>query len=261
VRFFPFALPIFTATTARETTTNPSRKPHNSFRNRAETPQKNTNINFRRRSGSITSISKDRLILPEDMFPESFSTRAIRRKQQRKTNNPSPRSKTPFRTPFSTISTNFFQDFATAWCPFPSGKEDDDERTKNPRKNREQKGKRGEEGAREAHETRVVRCCSSLWVPASPLEISLGISVLGSHLETFISGPSFFFFAVLVLVTSIPTGDSWLNPSQPPTTWPATLLFTGRGKSPTSLLFSVFRGGGSEDFRQIANFFFKLEKA
>jgi hypothetical protein len=90
VHFYPFALPIFTATTARETTTNPSRKPHNSFRNRAETPKKITNINFRRRSGSHTSISKDRLILPEDLFPESFSTRAIRQKQQQKTNNPSP---------------------------------------------------------------------------------------------------------------------------------------------------------------------------
>jgi hypothetical protein len=53
-------------------------------------PKKNTNINFRRRSGSHTSISKDRLILPEDLFPESFSTRAIRQKQQQKTNNPSP---------------------------------------------------------------------------------------------------------------------------------------------------------------------------
>lgn len=46
VRLFSFALPIFTATTARETTTNPSRKPHNSFRNRAETPQKNKNNKF-----------------------------------------------------------------------------------------------------------------------------------------------------------------------------------------------------------------------
>jgi hypothetical protein len=72
-----------------------------------------------------------------------------------------------------------------------------------PRKNREQKGKRGEEGAREARETLV--CCD---VALLPLEISLGISVLGSHLETFISGPSFFIFAVLVLVTSIPNGDA-----------------------------------------------------
>ncbi len=135
-------------------------------------------------------------------------------------------------------------------------------KNKEPKEKPRAEGKERRGGSeRSSRNTRVLRCCSSPWVPAIPLEISLGISVLGSHLETFISGPSFFSFAVLVLVTSIPNGDSWLNPSQPPTTWPATVLSTGRGKSPTRLLFSVFGGGGREDFRQIANFFFKLEKA
>jgi hypothetical protein len=176
VRFFPFALPIFTATTARETTTNPSRKPHNSFRNRAETPQKNTNINFRRRSGSNTSISKDRLILPEDMFPESFSTRAIRRKQQRKTNNPSTRSKTPFRTPFSTISKNFFQDFATPDVHFHQEKKTT---MKEQRTQGKTESRRGREERREREKlTKLVWCDVALLSGCPPARLR---SLLGSR--------------------------------------------------------------------------------